>query len=105
MEETDIDGFKLHAADQSDPSFLENFTSEIKSNNDHFYLLADVLDPDAEIAHLQENPALDAVDNYDMLKTITDVFSQAGNPVSDIYEAYEEYGTEKDILFVDDLYT
>ncbi|MFA1818977.1 alpha-amylase family glycosyl hydrolase [Virgibacillus oceani] len=105
MEETDIDGFKLHAADQADPAFLETLTAEIESNNDHFYLLADVLDPDAETSHLLENPAIDAVDNYQMFEVITAVFSQAGNEVSDIYQAYEEHATEKDILFVDDFYT
>lgn len=105
MEETDIDGFMLHAADQADPEFLETLTAKIKEDNDHFYLLADVLDPEAEITHLQENPAIDAVDNYPMQEAITEVFAQAGNPVSEIYEAYEEHGTEKDILFVDDFYT
>jgi alpha-amylase len=105
MEETDIDGFTLHAANQADPAFLENFTTEIKNTNNNFYLLADVLNPDAEIGHLQENPAIDAVDNYNMFEAITEVFAQEGNPVSDIYQAYENDGTEKDILFVDDFYT
>jgi len=105
MEETDIDGFKLHAADQADPDFLETLTAEIESNQDQFYLLADVLDPDAETSHLLENSAIDAVDNYQMFEAITEVLSQPGNEVSDIYQAYEEHATEKDILFADDFST
>mgnify|MGYP001172732635 FL=1 len=105
MEETDIDGFKLHAADQADPAFIENLTSELKNNNNNFYVLADILDPDADIGHLQENPNIDAVDNYHMMEAITGVFAEEKHPVSEIYQAYEEYGTEKDIIFVDDFYT
>ncbi|GAB3789998.1 alpha-amylase family glycosyl hydrolase [Virgibacillus kimchii] len=105
MEETDIDGFKFHAADQTDPAFLESLSDELKGINEDFYLLADVLDPAAEVEHLYEIPAIDAVENYRMYEAITEVFAKEENPVSELYQAYDEHGTEKDILFVDDFYT
>src|SRR5699024_11938383 len=40
MEETDIDGYTLHAADQYDPAFLQDLTSKIKEKHPNFYLIA-----------------------------------------------------------------
>lgn len=101
MTETDIDGFKLHAADQSSPDFLLTLTSFIKDKDPHFYILADILDSTADISDLRNNSHIDAVENYKLFDVMNDVFTEVGTPVSNIYEAWEMSGDEKDLLFVD----
>ncbi|MEC5423643.1 alpha-amylase family glycosyl hydrolase [Virgibacillus sp. C22-A2] len=105
MEETNIDGFKLHAADQASESFLENFTTHIKGLDPDFYLLGDILDKDADTEHLKENTAIQAIDNNMLFESMNDVFSEAGNPVSDLYEAWEDNDQYGGLLYVDDKYT
>src|SRR5699024_10716085 len=72
MEETDIDGFKLHAADQADPDFLEALAAAIKEHDPAFYILADVLDEESDIQKLEKISHIDAIDNPGLFQTMND---------------------------------
>ncbi|MGM8212649.1 alpha-amylase family glycosyl hydrolase [Virgibacillus sp. W0430] len=101
MQETKIDGFKLHAADQATPAFLEALTAHIKKQNPEFYLLAGVLEESSDITSLRENKQIDAVENYYVFNTLNDILIQADEPIADIYNSWEKERSEKDLLFVD----
>ncbi|MBP1969015.1 alpha-amylase [Virgibacillus natechei] len=101
MEETDIDGFELHAVDQSSFSFLESFTAQIKEIDENFYLLGDILDTDQASEQLKEITEIDMIENQDLFESMTEVFAEEGNPVSAIYETWEESGSYSDLLYVD----
>ncbi|UJL47602.1 alpha-amylase [Virgibacillus sp. NKC19-16] len=105
MDETDIDGFKLHAVDQASESFLQNFSAQIKEMDEDFYLLGDILQTDERAAHLKENTDIDLIENQDLYESMTEVFSEEGNPVSALVETWEESGSHSDILYVDNMYT
>src|SRR5699024_3218063 len=90
MDETDIDGFKLHAADQADPDFLKQLTEEVKERNSDFYVLADVLDESADVQALKDNPNIDAMKNPALFRAMNDVFIEVENPVTPILEVAEE---------------
>lgn len=103
MDETDIDGFKLHAADQADPDFLKQLTEEVKERNSDFYVLADVLDESADVQALKDNPNIDAMKNPALFRAMNDVFIEVENPVTPILEVAEE--TPDNLLYVDHQYT
>lgn len=102
MTETDIDGFKLHAADQSYGPFLMTLAEHIKNVDPEFYLIANVLDVDDEnMEHLSENQYIDATENTSMFKTMNQVFTQVENPVNVLYDDWDMNEEQSNILFVD----
>ncbi|MFD1038990.1 alpha-amylase family glycosyl hydrolase [Virgibacillus byunsanensis] len=90
MEETDIDGFKLHAADEASGEFLKSFTDHIQDRDEDFYILADTLSANEFVSELKENGAITAVENHALHEAMSNVFSQVGTPVSDIYQEVED---------------
>src|SRR5699024_11756957 len=72
MEETDIDGYTLHAADQYDPAFLQDLTSKIKEKHPNFYLIATALQEDSQVDSLFDNEDLDAISNPEMYEAMKD---------------------------------
>lgn len=100
-EETDVDGFQLHAADQASPSFLNLLSNEMKQSDENFYLLADVLEGKSDVTTLQENQHIDAVENHNAQQAMRDVFSKPGVSPENIYEETMEDDTI-DMLFMDD---
>ena len=101
MDEVNIDGFKLHAADQADIQFLEKLTTMIKEKDPNFYLFANVLDTSSDITSLQEMETIDAVENYAMFSAMTDVFGEVGTPITELYETWKEASHPKDLLFTE----
>src|SRR5699024_5141381 len=79
MEEANIDGFKLHAADQASPDFLNTLTNHIKEVNADAYIIADVLDKDT--SELQEINNIQLVNNVNQFEAMADVFSKENTPV------------------------
>lgn len=100
MTETDIDGFKLHAADQSSPLFLEKLTATIKENNPDFYILANML-TDQNIEDIRAIPHVDGIENPSMLQKMNEVFTLVDQPVSVLLDETEENGEDRDLLLVD----
>ncbi|OZU87970.1 alpha-amlyase [Virgibacillus indicus] len=105
MNETEIDGFKLHAVEQSSLDFLEKFTTKIKDQNPEFYLIGDVLNEDADTEEIINNTAIDIVDNPSLYQSMSDTFSELGQPVSDLYDEFQENATDSDLLYMDNKYT
>lgn len=101
MQETSIDGFKLHAADQASNEFLKTFTAQIKEEHPDFYLLADVLDPTSDISQLRANQHIDAIENYAIFNKLNEVLTKEDQPITEIYNVWEKEKSEKDLLFVD----
>src|SRR5699024_11911263 len=54
MNEVDIDGFKIHAADQAEPAFLEKLVTEVKKEDPYFYIIAESLQEDEDKYHILE---------------------------------------------------
>lgn len=104
LEETDIDGFMLHAVDQSSLAFLETFTETLKAEHD-IYLLGDVLIDSEDIVEIMDRTSLDAMDNNALGQMISDVFSEPDNPVGDIFETSVEAMEIPSLVAVDDKYS
>lgn len=100
LNEGNVDGFILHAADQASPNFLEQLSSEIKVENSNAYIIADVLGEEVP-QELKEIQAIDVIDNPELSNTIANVFSGVDNPVDQIYEKWDELGIENSLLYVD----
>ncbi|MBM7601654.1 glycosidase [Virgibacillus halotolerans] len=105
MDETDIDGFKLQAVDQSSLDFLANFTKDIKERDPDFYLLGDILVTDENREQILEKTEIQAIDNVALYESMTDVFSKVDTPVIDLLETEKNNGGDADLLYVDNQYT
>lgn len=104
MDETGVDGFKIHAADQADVSFLENFTFELKKENPNFYLIATTLQGNEDVDHLYEIEHFDAIANEKVQKLLNEVFMKPDEAVSKLTELRGE-ASNRDLLFVDNKLT
>lgn len=105
MDETDIDGFNIHAAEQMDKDFLSMITSEWKKSNPEFYVLATALDQKEEIDDLATIDSIDAVSNVDMFEAFNDTLTKPDEPISDLYETWESGNNKKGLLYVDTITT
>jgi glycosidase len=103
--ETDIDGLTLHAVDESSVSFLAAFTETLKSEYESIYLFGDVLHTSENMEEILNETALDAMDNYLLGETISEVFRAPDQPVEVIYEASQEAMEQASIVAVDNKYS
>lgn len=103
LEETDVDGYKLHAADEASPEFIESLVDRIKDVKPEAYIIADILV--AENPELAEIEGIQLVENTDLFNAMTDVFSREDAPVSNIYEQWEQSDNPSGLLYVDNKYT
>ncbi len=104
MDETDIDGFKLHAADQASPEFLERLTKQIKESDPNFYILATSLQGNTDIDQLYKNENIDAIADETMYQALNDVLIKPDKPISALFDIREE-ASNRDLLFVDTINT
>src|SRR5699024_7866839 len=100
MDETDIDGYVLHATDQMDESFLTQLTEHIKEKNPKFYLIAESLQG-ANLEHLCSNEGLDAIAHQALYEKINEVFAKVDSPVSELYDLTKQTECDKMLLFAD----
>ncbi|WP_249870142.1 alpha-amylase family glycosyl hydrolase [Oceanobacillus saliphilus] len=105
MNEINLDGFTLHAVDQSTIDFLRNFTSHIKGINPEFYLLGDFLVTDENSEELLAETELDAFESMTLSESMTEVFAAPDNSVSEIYETWLTLSNQSGLLYMDDFYT
>lgn len=105
IDETGIDGFLLQAADEAPLSFLKNFTEKIKATNPNFYVLGDLLFSDENREEMIATVPLDAVDQLAVQKALTEVFTEPGKPVEEIFSIVQSNSGDKGLFFVDDMYT
>lgn len=100
IEETNIDGYSIHAADQSSTDFLQMLTDELKKKNPNFYIIANTLQGD-NIEHLCANENIDAIANEALMQQIQDVLAHVDEPISRLYDVTEKNACDKMLLFAD----
>ena len=106
MKETDIDGYKIHAADQMEPKFLEQFVSTLKEEDPYFYTIAMSLHDDADTSALLEIEEIDAVANVHAFKQMNETLTNPDNPISALEEIRnEDTDHSRDLLYVDNMNT
>lgn len=105
MNEVDIDGFKIHAADQASPEFLNKLTEQIKQTDPNFYLIATTLQGNADVDHIVQNENIDAVANHEMYEAFNDVLIKPDEPISKLFDVRGEEASNKDLLYVDNINT
>lgn len=104
--EVEIDGFKIHAADESEPEFIEKLITELKEEDPYLYFIATSLQEDSNMEHLLEIEELDAVANVETFKQMNETFAQENQPVKELLEIRDtEEASERDLLYVDNMNT
>ncbi|MUV36553.1 Alpha-amylase [Lentibacillus sp. JNUCC-1] len=104
VQNTDVDGFKLHAADQTNQQFLQELTDQIKNENDSFLLLASVLDEEADLTPLLENNNLDVIDDPDIQNRLRAALAEPGQSLTPVIDATDSTDKQR-LLQADDFYT
>ncbi|RLL45045.1 alpha-amlyase [Oceanobacillus piezotolerans] len=105
VEETDLDGLKLHAVDQTPLSFLQQLTQSLKETDSELYLLGDILVTDENNEEIIAETEIDAIENVALYEAMTEVFSEPTAHVSKVYETWEQTQQNLDLLFLDDMDT
>jgi cyclomaltodextrinase / maltogenic alpha-amylase / neopullulanase len=100
LNEGNVDGFVLHAADQSSIDFVQSLTSELKAEKPEIYLIADILSEEVP-KDLLDIPSIDVVENPMLSQEIVDVLAKADTPVEHIYEKWEELGGHSGLIYLD----
>ncbi|WP_042149079.1 alpha-amylase family glycosyl hydrolase [Paucisalibacillus sp. EB02] len=100
MNEGNVDGFVLHAADYSSVDFVHSLTSELKADKPDIYLIADILSEE-EPTDLWNMSTIDVIENQALSQAIVDVFAKADTPVDNIYEKWKGLGGESGLIYVD----
>jgi len=103
VNEVDIDGFKLHAADQASPFFLEKLTTELKQIDPYFHIIATTLQENEDVADLYAIENIDAIANKSLSEKINEVFTFPDVPVSHLFENGEH--SFRDLIYVDNMNT
>ncbi|WP_404451714.1 alpha-amylase [Virgibacillus necropolis] len=104
IEEANIDGYKLHAIDQSSPAFLTDFVNHVKSVKPDAYLLGGVLNED-KVNEEYLDLGIPLIENAPVQESIVNVFTNVGTPLTNIYETWEETGERAGLVYVDNAYT
>lgn len=105
IKEANIDGYKFHAADQANGSFLKQLTAQINKQKPNFFMLADILNAREYTSDIKENTEIDAVENNTLFGPMRNVFANAGTPVSAIYDSWVENGKQEGLNYLDNKYT
>lgn len=105
INEAAIDGYKFHAADQTNQEFLNELTAHISEQNPGFYMLADILDSENYTGNIEENTGIQAVENNALYEPMVSVFAKAGEPVSAVHDAWMNSEKEDGLNYLDNEYT
>ncbi|WP_047982468.1 alpha-amylase family glycosyl hydrolase [Ornithinibacillus contaminans] len=100
LEEANVDGFILHAADEASSDFIGTLTKELKAIKPNLYIIADLLGEEPQEA-LLAIPGIDVVENPAFSEAVANVFSQINNPVLDIYNTWETLDNQGGLIYVD----
>ncbi|MGP4106642.1 alpha-amylase family glycosyl hydrolase [Virgibacillus sp. L01] len=105
IEEANIDGYKFHAADYTNKSFLKELTAHINEQNPNFYMLGDILNVEDYTGNIKEDTQIDMVENHSLYQPMTETFANAGEPVSPLYDAWVDSGKSENLTYLDNKYT
>lgn len=98
--ETNIDGLKLHAADQASTAFLEKFMNDMLAINPDLYILANVV-TDTDVDKLLAIPQIQLVENQQRQQSLAETFAKVDEPVEQLFQTWEKSGTGIDLTYVD----
>lgn len=102
MKETNIDGFKLNDVDISAPSFIEAFTEHVNEINPDFYVLGGISEGADDSEDEDNLEFLDAVESRAMFEKMNEIFIEADQPVSALYDTWVENGKQdSNLIFID----
>ncbi|WAA13048.1 alpha-amylase family glycosyl hydrolase [Fervidibacillus halotolerans] len=103
--ETDIDGYRLDTVKHVPIDFWKDFSKEVKSVKEDFYLLGEVLDYDPNYIHEYFDAGIDGFVDYPLYDRIRTAFSKPGNlsRVIDLLEYNEELYEHPELMgqFID----
>lgn len=103
LEESNIDGYKLQAADQASPEFLETLVTNIKETNPDAYIIADVLEENSSA--LEDMEQIQFVADTEQYEAMSNVLSKEDKPVLPLLEQWEQEDTHPGLLYIDNKYT
>ncbi|MEN1970354.1 alpha-amylase family glycosyl hydrolase [Lentibacillus sp. N15] len=104
LEETDIDGYHLHAVDQIPTAFLQEFVDHVKRTKPDIYLTASVLRAE-DLTQDAYDAGIPFIEDPTGQELMTDVFSHAGTPVEKLYRNWKASGKKSDLLTIDNKFT
>lgn len=101
VEEANIDGYSLYAADETSPQFLNAFTSHLKEKHPQFMILASTITNQGD-EKLREIEGIDLVDNKVLQQALFSSFAEEGKPVEEIIDSWENNGKPYGLIAIDD---
>ncbi|WP_188455270.1 alpha-amylase family glycosyl hydrolase [Virgibacillus oceani] len=104
LNETDIDGFQLHAIEQSSITFLKEFVNHVKEVKPTIYLTGTVLNPD-KLTEEYLDAGIPLVEYAPLQEAMVNVLTNVGTPPSDIYKKWEESGKRTGLVYIDNKFT
>lgn len=104
LDETNIDGYNLHAIDQTPIGFLHEFVDHLKSVKPDIYLTGNVLKAD-DLTKDYRDIGIPLLDNTAMQEALVDVLTNVGTPPEELYHKWVDAGKQTGLLYVDDKFT
>ncbi|WP_188453375.1 alpha-amylase family glycosyl hydrolase [Virgibacillus oceani] len=104
LTEANIDGYNIHAIDQTPIKFLNEFVVHVKKVKPDIYLTGSVLNAD-DLTEEYLNAGIPLIDNKVMQGSMVNVFANAGTPVKNLYNKWKSIGKRSGLLFVDNKFT
>lgn len=101
LDEVELDGYVIHAADEASPEFLERLAKELKQTNPQMYLMATTLQNESSLDYLLEIEEFDAVANETLFHALNEVLSNPDQPISTLLDLTESMDAKRTLLFVD----
>lgn len=101
MDEVKIDGFTLHAVEQMDKSFLERLTASIKKKDSNFTIVGTTIDVKENLDDLYALEDLDAIQNEDIMKRLSDALQQPDVGLDALDELLLADDHKKSLLMID----
>lgn len=93
IEETNIDGYRLDTVKHVPKSFWEEFTKEVKSVKEDFFLIGEVWDTDPRYVAAYEETGIDSFVDFALYNEISRVFSKPNESLGRLETIYAHNST------------
>ncbi|WP_407676484.1 alpha-amylase family glycosyl hydrolase [Perspicuibacillus lycopersici] len=93
IEETDIDGYRLDTVKHVPKWFWEDFSREVKSVKQDFFLIGEVWHNDPNYSQAYVESGIDSVVDYPMYNVLSNVFASPDQNISNLYKIWERNTT------------
>lgn len=103
VQETDIDGYRLHSLQPVPNKFLTEFTDGMKKVKNDFFILGDFIESNPQ----EMNASIDGVMDYTFNKELRTVFPLPNQAFTSLLQMYEKYDDQENNIatFLDNQYT